>query len=297
MKSIKTEDTQSSTTTTGETPTTTDCTNLSSSYEDDSSIESSNMKEDSTKDQEVHAVSVSTGKHQKPSDIRYYKEINSYKRWFDSHVRGNGGNSGDDNNSSNKKTSNIVCATSPVAELCGVKLKIYYRKNYDDESQQRRKQDRKRVNKIATMLSFDPNTGLYNALVRGKAYIIQDDGATKLSKRAVWTIQELIAEHKGMYHEYGADFSRQGQIQLLRACVQYKKGKWVPRSVYDMALTKTDVGEMKGRRHPCHGSCLLGSINENENHNAEIQVDETLRRSSSSRWFLTSYPIHDILQE
>ena len=294
MKSLKTQDTQSTVTTAEETnPSVVNensCTDCSSSYQDDSSIESTGSMDDS-QDQEVYAVSVSTGKDQKPSDIRYYKDIKSYKRWFDSHIfRGDDGTDGDEK--TNKGSSSIVCAKSLVAELCGIDLKICYRK-YDDESK-RRKRDSKRVNKIATMLSFDPNTGLYNDLVRGKAYIIQDDGETKLSKRAVWTIQELISEHEGMYHEYGADFSRRGQSQLLRACDQYKKGKWMPRSVYGMALTKTDVPELKSLNHN-RGSYSPG--NNIDNGNAEIEVDETYRRSSASHWFLTSYQIKDIVQE
>jgi hypothetical protein len=110
------------------------------------------------------------------------------------------------------------------------------------------------------MLTFDPNSGLYNHLIRGKAYVIAEPSLSpsslnttpsgspalsstlpvmsiRLSRRSVWNIQELISDHKDLYHAFGADFSREGQIQLLKACVQHKKGKWVPRSLYGMAMS------------------------------------------------------------
>ena len=188
---------------------------------DDSSIESSI----SEPIQEIHAVSVKTAKQQKPSDITCYKETKTTELWFDAHVK-----------------RNAQQATSKVARMCNISITIFFRKTKEVDNA-RRKQHRKDylpVNKIATMLTFDPDTGFYNHLIRGKAYIVLDDGQTKVSKHTLWSVCELISEAKEKYHKYGADFSREGQMELMKACVQFKKGKWVPRSLYGMALTRTE---------------------------------------------------------
>ncbi|KAL3922217.1 MAG: hypothetical protein SGILL_002323 [Bacillariaceae sp.] len=231
---------------------------------DDSSIESAESSE--PMDEEIHAISVTTSKDQKASDITAYKETTSYKMWFDAHVAENSHN---------------VSAKSKVATLCGRNLTIFFRES-DGRTSRRRNHKRKDplpVNKIATMLTFDPNTGLYDHLIRGKAYIVEDGGRTKLSKHTLWTLQELISENKSKFHKYGADFSREGQMELLKACVQYKKGKWVPRSLYGMALTHT---EPMG----------YNDSNEQPMENPDFAVDDEpsghMKRSSASHWFISA---------
>lgn len=237
---------------------------------DDSSIES----EDGTVDgEEVYAIRVSTDKEQKSSDLRCYKEITSYRRWFKDHVASH---------------VNGVCATSKVAELCGISMKIYYLR-VDEERQRRRRRrhscDELPVNKVATMLTFHPNTGLYDHLIRSKAYIVIGDGRTKTPKRTVWMLQELISEYKGKYHEFGADFSREGQMELLKACVQFKKGKWVPRSVYGMALTSTPDDSWSQSHHDEGDEVSLMKKEEEEG---------PMKRSSASHWFISAYAIEDM---
>jgi hypothetical protein len=128
------------------------------------------------------------------------------------------------------------------------------------------------VNKIATMFTFDSNTGLYNNLIRGKAYIIIDDGRSKLSKRTLWSIQELISQYKSRCHAYGGEFSREGQISL----VQYKKGNWVPRSVDGTEA----LWESQFQQQPVD--------------NPGIRVGASAKLSSGSHWFLSTYQIEDI---
>jgi hypothetical protein len=230
----------------------------------------------------VYAVRVVTAKDQKTSDLRCYKETITYKRWFEEHVA---------------QHPDGVCATSKVAELCGLNIKVYYRK-VDEQRQQRRKKRHSLrelpVNKVATMLTFHPNTGLYDHLIRGKAYIMVDDGHTKTSKHTVWMLQELISEYKGMYHKYGADFSREGQMELLKACVQFKKGKWVPRSVYGMALTSTrdnEVADWKEQQR------YHDDQNEQGPAISKEEEDGPMKRSSASHWFISAYAIEDLEEE
>ncbi|KAG7368769.1 hypothetical protein IV203_031512 [Nitzschia inconspicua] len=241
---------------------------------DDSSIDT---EEDEITDEQIYTVRVSTDKIQKASDLRCYKETNSYKRWFHDHVTSN---------------SDVICATSKVAELCGVRIKIYYRA-VDEERERRRKRRNSRnelpVNKVATLLTFDPNTGLYDHLIRGKAYILADDGHTKISKRTVWMLQELISEYKGIYHKYGADFSREGQMELLKACVQFKKGKWMPRSVYGMALTSTPDDKIASRNRGYHEE-VEGSLRGKE----DREDEGTMTPSSASHWFISTHVIEDM---
>jgi hypothetical protein len=226
---------------------------------DDSSIEST----EEHVDEEIHAISVKTSNRQKPSDISAYKETTSYKMWFDVHVVENSRNSS---------------AKSKVAELCGINLTIYYRESEERKRRHHKQEEPLPVNKIATMLTFDPNSGLYNHLIRGKAYIIVGDGRTKLSKHTLWTLQELISESKVKYHKYGADFSREGQMELLKACVQYKKGKWVPRSVYGMALTNTESMGYHSTEHD----------QQQPAENSEDEASGPMKRSSASHWFLSA---------
>jgi len=241
-------------------------------YHDDySSSTDSYTDADNEHEEELYAVSLRPGR---ASDLRCYKEITSYKKWFQGHLVDN---------------PNVVCATSDVAKLCGLDLKIYFSKREELPQRGHKRKRRLPVNKIATMLSFDPNTGLYNHLVHGKAYVVVDSGSSKLSKRAIWTLQELISEHKGAYHEYGADFSREGQMKLLKACVQFKKGKWIPSSIYGMAIAKTEAMTESPVWNDQH-------FPEQPVQDVEMGVNESIRRSSGSHWFISAYEIIDLPQ-
>ncbi|KAL3916717.1 MAG: hypothetical protein SGILL_005051 [Bacillariaceae sp.] len=250
---------------------------------DDSSIEST----EESMDEEIHAISIKTEKDQKPSDITAYKETTSYKRWFDAHVAENSRN---------------ASAKSKVGLLCGINLTIYFRETEDPSKvSPRRRNTIAPVNKIATMLTFDPNSGLYNHLIRGKAYIVVDDGRARLSKHTLWQLQELIAESKIKYHKYGADFSREGQIELLKACVQFKKGKFIPKSVYGMALANTEDPAWEDKYIPRSSSKQALLAMQQQQENPDLAVDEAsgpMKRSSASHWFISSIvKLDDDLQQ
>jgi hypothetical protein len=247
---------------------------------DDSSIDT---KEDFL-DEAIYAIWVATDKDQKASDLGCYKETVSCKRWFDAHVL---------------EHPSTVCATSEVAKLCGITLKIYYRPAAEQGPCQNRRRRHRRpltdlpVNKVATMLTFHPDTGLYDHLIRGKAYIVINDGTIKTSKRTVWMLQELISEYKGKYHQYGADFSREGQMQLLKACVQFKKGKWVPRSVYGIALAQTPDVEVAVWRDQ-QRSWSAEEAEESAAVATDTIKDGAMQRSPASHWFISAYSIQDL---
>eukprot|EP00537_Pseudo-nitzschia_pungens_P006048 CAMPEP_0172363448 /NCGR_PEP_ID=MMETSP1060-20121228/6805_1 /TAXON_ID=37318 /ORGANISM="Pseudo-nitzschia pungens, Strain cf. cingulata" /LENGTH=702 /DNA_ID=CAMNT_0013086191 /DNA_START=171 /DNA_END=2276 /DNA_ORIENTATION=- len=101
------------------------------------------------------------------------------------------------------------------------------------------------MNALATLLTFDPDTGLYGRLIRGNAYVvigglegdreIQSAGKTESTTnqktrdldafsqaRIVRDLTGLIFEHKAMYHKWGADFSQEGLTRLLSACAEYR---------------------------------------------------------------------------
>jgi hypothetical protein len=237
------------------------------SYEGDGSIDTAEMED------VMHAVAVETRQHQKPSNLSCYKEVTTFKSWFEQHVAHN---------------SRTTSAKSLVAELCGLNMRIYYR-SQDEQQNGKRHKDLFPVNKIATVLTFDPNSGLYNHLIRGKAYVVFDNADTRVTKRTVWAIQELISQHKEKYHEYGADFSRQGQMELLKACVQFKKGNWVPRSVYGMALSKSDAAWEAVAWPEEHE----GAAAQDPSRMKLDEVDEAVQSLSASQWFIASCKIDD----
>lgn len=82
------------------------------------------------------------------------------------------------------------------------------------------------INKFATLLTFDPDTGLYGRLIRGDAYVVVGEGGSmdaSTQARMLTQILEIIFLHKTIYHEWGADFSKVGQSRLLKACEDYKR--------------------------------------------------------------------------
>jgi hypothetical protein len=134
-----------------------------------------------------------------------------------------------------------------VAGLAGLDLKVYFHAHvpfhirHSDDF--RGLSPLGRTNGIATLLTFNPETGYYNHLVRGKAYVLLNDGTTPLSKRQVWGIQELIHEAKDLYHQDGGRMSDEAHLELLTWCTQYQQGTWAPHGIYEP------------RHHPQRRSC------------------------------------------
>jgi hypothetical protein len=124
-----------------------------------------------------------------------------------------------------------------VAGLCGLDLKIYFHEH--DPFHNRYKDEFKRINGIATLLTFNPKTGYCNQYVKGKAYVLLNDGMSPLSKRQVWGIQELIHEAKDLYHQEGQPMTHEAHQELLTWCSQYQACTWGPHGIYE-------------HRHPRH---------------------------------------------
>jgi hypothetical protein len=184
-----------------------------------------------------------------PSDLTCYKEHTCSREFFENHIHDNPKN---------------ICVKSQVAGLCGLDLKLYFRqhspyyKRYSDASKGHSPLGR--TNGIATLSTFNPETGYYNHLVRGKAYVLLNDGTTPLSKRQVWGIQELIREAKDLYHQGGQHISKQAHMELLTWCAQYTQGTWTPHSIYeerhshrDRIFYRDDSG--MSDQATCHHGC------------------------------------------
>lgn len=170
---------------------------------------------------EVYIVSVdSRGKT--PSDLECYKEHICSQEFFLAHIH---------------EKPNNVCVKSQVAGLCGLDLNVYFHEH--DPYHIRYKEEFRgmsplgRTNGIATLLTFNPETGYYNHRVRGKAYVLLGDGSTPLSKRQVWGVQELIHEAKDLYHQEGAPITHEAHQELLTWCAQYQVGTWAPHGIYE----------------------------------------------------------------
>jgi hypothetical protein len=180
---------------------------------------------------EIYFVSVdSRGKTS--SDLECYKEQTCSFAFFEQHIHDNPKN---------------ICVKSQVAGLAGLDLKLYFHEHspyhihYSDDF--RGHSPLGRTNGIATLLTFNPETGYYNHLVQGKAYVLLNDGTSPLSKRQVWGIQELIHEAKYLYHQDGGRMSDEAHLELLTWCAQYQKGTWAPHRIYEP------------RHHPRHHRC------------------------------------------
>jgi hypothetical protein len=100
----------------------------------------------------------------------------------------------------------ITCYKCQVAELCGLDVKLYFKKyrlglasSYQQggihgvEMTIMQSPDLLAGNNgAATLLTVDPENGLAKYIVKGKAYVVQDDGTYPLSKGQVWGLQEFV---------------------------------------------------------------------------------------------------------
>jgi hypothetical protein len=171
---------------------------------------------------EIFIVSVdSRGKSS--TDMTAYKEQNCSQEFFEQHIHDNPKN---------------ICVKSQVAGLCGLDLKLYFHDHTPFHHEKH--EDFKiykpmctNVNGIATLLTFNPETGYYNHLVFGKAYVLLNDGKTPLSKEQVWGLEELITEAKTLYHRNGMHISEEAHRELLTWAAQYQAGTWAPHSLYE----------------------------------------------------------------
>mmetsp|Transcript_27925 Transcript_27925/g.49551 ORF Transcript_27925/g.49551 Transcript_27925/m.49551 type:complete len:281 (-) Transcript_27925:184-1026(-) len=189
-------------------------------------------------DDEIYIVTVdSRGKS--PSDLESYKESCCNSEFFRDHIHDDPKN---------------ICVKSQVAGLCGLDIKVFFHDHshlHHLEELQKPLSPIGRTNGVATLLLFNPETGKFNYVVNGKAYVLLNDGRDALSKRQVWGIVEMIREAKTLYEEMeeryhasdggskiAVDHSSSPALQhaykeLLKWCSHYKQGTWAPHSIYE----------------------------------------------------------------
>jgi hypothetical protein len=89
-----------------------------------------------------------------------------------------------------------------------------------------------KVNRGATLLTFDPRTGFCDYIIMGKAYVVVGSGDYPLSSHQVWGIQDLISEARDIYH-CDPEHSQRGSKELLRWCHEYRRGNYGPLAIYE----------------------------------------------------------------
>mmetsp|Transcript_8422 Transcript_8422/g.15266 ORF Transcript_8422/g.15266 Transcript_8422/m.15266 type:complete len:115 (+) Transcript_8422:3-347(+) len=86
-----------------------------------------------------------------------------------------------------------------------------------------------RNNGAASLLTTDPKTGLVEYYVEGRAYVVQDNGETPLTKGQVWGLVEMVDSLMGKY-DMDPESMIEGQRTLDRWAQQYRKRTWKPPS-------------------------------------------------------------------
>ena len=148
------------------------------------------------------------------SDIKGYREHICSETYFRNNIAGH---------------PDAVCFKSKVAKLCGVDLKIYFTRN--DSISLLSENEIGDINRAATLLTLDPETGFAEHHVRGVAYVVQDDGLAPLSLHQVWGIQELINYATDVY-KCDPDHKKRGKKELMKSCKMYRYQSWGPLSIY-----------------------------------------------------------------
>lgn len=87
------------------------------------------------------------------------------------------------------------------------------------------------INRAASLLTLDPDTGIAEYRIKGIAYVVLNDGVAPLSLNQVWGIQELINYAKDVYKS-DPDHERRGRKELLKSCKLYRHREWGPLSIY-----------------------------------------------------------------
>lgn len=170
------------------------------------------------------------------------------------------------NNANTDKNSNTI--SDPKKKRSKLQPRKRVRRSVPSLEQQQQRQQRgmnhknqkhrRSINALATMLTFDPNTGLYGRLIRGNAYVVvggcfccdsdkeegpktnKDIDALDASSQVkiLKDILELIVRYKTIYHQWGADFSQDGRTQLLQACAELKTNNCNRDRKNDRIITK-----------------------------------------------------------
>lgn len=162
------------------------------------------------------------------SDYYGYKNERCSKEYFEQHIVNN---------------PEITCFESVVGQLCGLNLKVYFKKSRKGLASYYRESGVEAMhnaviqlissgafaknNGAATFLTIDPACGLCEYLVTGKAYVVQDDGKAPLSRDQVWGIQEIV---NCLMNIYDADPEniRKGFATCHEWASQYRLKQWEP---------------------------------------------------------------------
>jgi hypothetical protein len=137
----------------------------------------------------------------------------------------------------------ITCYKCQVAELCGLDVKLYFKKHSPGLGSAYEQGGIDRANNMtlmqpglfdgnngaATVLTIDPEHGLAKYIVKGNAYVVQDDGAYPLSKGQVWGLQEMVNCAEDIYDMEPANMIR-GHNAVMKWSIQYRERCWVPPS-------------------------------------------------------------------
>mmetsp|Transcript_118815 Transcript_118815/g.177595 ORF Transcript_118815/g.177595 Transcript_118815/m.177595 type:complete len:199 (-) Transcript_118815:82-678(-) len=165
---------------------------------------------------DLYVVTIDT-RGKSSSDIKGYHEHACSEAYFRKHIAGH---------------PDAVCFKSKVAALCGINLKVYFTRQ--DKSVLMSENDissRSEINRAATLLTLDPETGFAEHHVRGVAYVVQDDGLAPLSLNQVWGIQELINYATDVYKS-DPEHRKRGKRELKKSCKMYRYQSWGPLSIY-----------------------------------------------------------------
>jgi hypothetical protein len=165
---------------------------------------------------DLYVVTVDT-RGKSSSDITCYHEHTCSQTYFKKIIAGH---------------PDAICFKSKVAALCGINLKIYFHK--DDATlipAEGGAATRPDLNRAATLLTLDPETGFARYHVRGIAYVVMSNGLAPLSFRQVWGIQEL-ANYASDVYKSDPDHQKRGKENILRTCKQYRHRGWGPLSIY-----------------------------------------------------------------
>jgi len=152
------------------------------------------------------------------SDIRGYEEQTTSFSYFRKNIAGH---------------PDAFCYKCKVAKLCGLEMKMYF-KNDDgasvasDDSSTVIKRE---INRAASLLTLNPETGMAEHRIRGVAYVVLNDGVAPLSIHQVWGIQELINYAKDVYKS-DPDHQKRGRKELLKSCKLYRQKEWGPLTIY-----------------------------------------------------------------
>ena len=187
-------------------------------------------------EEQVFVVSIDS-RGRSSSDLETYKEYKCPRSFFE------------------EKIANYpytICVKSEVAELCGLELKMYFfdcdravNHNFHHQHHNHHVHHHNQTvddmnNIVASLMTFNPDTGHVRFRVHGKAYLVWEDGTRPLSKRQVWGIHELIKEGREKYHDVWdssgpSDYTnlRKAKLEFIGWCTQYEAGTWSPHAIYE----------------------------------------------------------------